>query len=184
MFKYVGDISQIAQDIISKYTGKFEIAVDATLGNGYDTDFLAQKFNKVYSFDIQKQAIENYYINKKENTTLINDSHENLIKYINCMVDCIMFNLGFLPGGDKNITTMADSTVNSIRTSLDLLSPGGIISVAMYTGHEEGKREKEAVLNLLQELPKSEYGVLLHSFINRSSNAPLLAIIEKKTNDN
>lgn len=183
MFKYVGDISIIAQDIISKYTNKFEIAVDATLGNGYDTDFLSQKFTKVYSFDIQKHAIENYNISKKDNITLINDSHENLIKYINCKVDCIMYNLGFLPGGDKNITTMTDSTVNSLRTSLDLLSPGGIISVAIYTGHGEGRREKEAVLNLLQLLPKSEYGVLLHSFINRSSNAPLLAIIEKTMDD-
>lgn len=183
MFKYVGDISKIAQDIISKYTYKFETAVDATLGNGYDTDFLSQNFARVYSFDIQKKAIENYNIRKKDNTILINDSHENIANYINYKVDCIMFNLGFLPGGDKNITTMTHSTVNSIKTALELLSPGGIISVAIYIGHEEGKKEKEAVLDLLHQLPKKDYGVLLHTFVNRNSCTPLLAIIEKTIND-
>lgn len=183
MFKYVGDISQIAQDIIFKYCYKFEIAIDATLGNGHDTDFLSSNFNKVYSFDIQKESVENYSIRKKDNVFLINESHEHLGKYINYKVDCVMFNLGFLPGGDKTITTMTDSTVKSIKSSLELLSPGGIVSIAIYSGHEEGKREKEGILNLLHQLPKNKYGVLLHTFLNRNEDAPLLAIVEKTIND-
>ena len=38
-----------------------DFAIDATLGNGYDTQFLAQKVGTsghVYAFDIQKQSIE------------------------------------------------------------------------------------------------------------------------------
>ncbi|MCM8710667.1 class I SAM-dependent methyltransferase [Clostridium sp. SYSU_GA19001] len=179
MFKYVGDISKIAQNIISFYCSNFNIAVDATLGNGYDTDFLCEKFNKVYSFDIQKTAIENYLIRKKDNVILINDSHEKLSTYIKTEVGCIMYNLGFLPGGNKNITTKTESTISSIKEGLYLLCPGGIMSIAIYTGHDEGIKEKDAILNLVSSLSKKDYGVLMHSFINRSSTSPLLVIVEK-----
>ena len=60
MFKYVGDISTIYQNIINDFIEKKLIAIDATLGNGYDTDFLSKIFNKVYAFDVQKEAILNY----------------------------------------------------------------------------------------------------------------------------
>jgi hypothetical protein len=178
LFNYIGDISNIAHDIIKRYLKRFDVAVDATLGNGYDTDFLSNNFKKVFSFDIQSSAVENYRVKNKDNVILENRSHENLKEFINCEVDCIMYNLGFLPGGDKSITTTVSSTISSIKEALTLLSAGGIISIAVYNGHEEGKREETAILDFVKNLPKKQFAVLLHSFINRI-NAPMLIIIEK-----
>lgn len=179
MFKYVGDISELAHKIILSNLDNFSISVDATLGNGHDTDFLSSNFNKVYAFDIQEKAIENYKHKKKDNTILICDSHDKLGLYVKEKVDCIMYNLGFLPGGDKKITTKVDTTIKSIKEGLKYLNYGSIMSIAIYVGHDEGKKERDAIINEVKNLPKNEYGVLMHSFLNRSSSAPLLIIIEK-----
>lgn len=182
MYKYITDVSTISHNIINNFCKEHNIAVDATLGNGHDTDFLKNTFSKVYSFDIQKDAVDNYAskISNEEHVILINDSHDKFKSYIKEEVNCFIFNLGFLPGGNKSITTMAETTILSINNALELLSSGGIIAISIYWGHDEGKREKEKVLRLLSNLPKNKYAVLLHSFINRDNNPPLLAIIEKK----
>jgi SAM-dependent methyltransferase len=181
LFNYIGDISNIAHDIIKRYLKNFDAAVDTTLGNGHDTDFLSNNFKKVFSFDIQNSAVENYRVKARDNVILLNSSHENLRAFIDCKVDCIMYNLGFLPGGDKSITTVANSTLASLQEALTLLNPGGIISIAIYTGHEEGKREETMILDFVKVLSKRDYGVLLHSFANRI-NSPMLVIIEKMSN--
>ena len=106
MFKYVGNISDLSHYIIRDFVENKSVAIDGTLGNGYDTDFLSSLFNKVYSFDIQKEACENYKNKNKENVRIINDSHHLLNKYIDEKVDCIMYNLGFLPGGNKDIISL------------------------------------------------------------------------------
>lgn len=181
MFDYAKDVSLLAHDIIDKYIKNYNIAIDCTLGNGYDTDFLCEKFSKVYSFDIQESAIESYSGKKKDNTVLICDSHENILKYIEEKnADCIMYNLGFLPGGDKTITTLAESTLNSIQRALELLNVNGMVLICSYLGHEEGMREKKSLVPFLKKLDKSKYGVVAHEFINRSETAPMLFVIEKK----
>lgn len=181
MFKYVGDISKIAQNIISTYIGSGKVAVDGTLGNGFDCDFLSDSFERVYAFDIQKVAIENYSSKNKENVILVHDSHENLLNYINEEeIDVAMFNLGFLPGGDKLITTKVESTISSLKETLKLLKSGGIVTIAVYVGHPQGIEESEAILSLMSQLPKDKYGVLIHKFINRNSNSPYLLVVEKK----
>jgi hypothetical protein len=179
MYKYVGDISLLSHNIILQYGCKFHCAVDSTLGNGHDTDFLAEHFDKVYAFDIQKLATDNYLNKAKNNTIIINDSHDKILQYISEAVDCFIYNLGFLPGGDKSITTEAKSTLKSINAAFELLSPGGIVAISIYCGHEKGKTERELLLDFASNLNKREYGVMLHSFLNRSKDAPLLLIIEK-----
>lgn len=177
MFNYVGDISTISHDIIKRYLKNYNAAVDATLGNGHDTDFLSDYFNTVYAFDIQQTAVKNYKP-RRDNVILINESHEYLKDFVNDRIDCIMYNLGFLPGGDKSITTIADSTIASLTQAIAMLNPGGMISIAVYTGHKEGKQEEKAVLDFVSSLPKRNYGVMMHSFINRK-DSPFLIIIEK-----
>lgn len=179
MFKYVGDISELAHDIISKYCKEFKIAVDCTLGNGYDTDFLSEKFCKVYSFEIQKFAVEKYSVKNIGNAVLINDSHDKLAEYVKENPDCIMYNLGYLPGGDKNVTTKKESSLISIQEGLNILKPGGIMTIAIYCGHDEGTIEKEAIVDFSSRLPKKYFGVMLHSFLNRNDSAPMLLVIEK-----
>lgn len=180
MFKYVGDISTIYQNIINGFIEKKLIAIDATLGNGYDTDFLSKVFNKVYAFDVQKEAILNYKEKNIENVSLILDSHENFDKYIKENVDCIVYNLGYLPGSDKSITTKKESTLKSLESGLNLLKENGLMIIALYSGHEEGKKEKKAVLSYCENLSKKKFGVIYQQFLNRTNNPPSLVIIEKK----
>lgn len=178
MYSYVNSVSELMHNIIKSNFLKGGIAVDATLGNGNDTDFLNNHFDKVYAFDIQKSAVDNYGLKGQKNVVLINNSHELLKEYIKESVEVLVYNLGFLPGGDKQITTKSDSTIKSIKAALDLLNPGGAILIAAYPGHEEGKKEAEEIMTFAAELPKNIYGVMLHSFLNREK-APMLIVIEK-----
>lgn len=180
MFKYVGDVSIISHYIIKEFLENKEVAIDATLGNGYDTDFLSSIFKKVYSFEIQKSACDEYIKRKSDNVTIINDSHYLLKQYVDEPIDCIMYNLGFLPGGDKNITTKCETSFMSIKEGIDLLSHGGIMTICLYRGHEEGKEEEKIILPYLGLLPKSKFGVMYHSFFNRSEESPILIVVEKK----
>ena len=157
MFKYVSDVSILAHNIINEYVENKNVAVDATLGNGYDCDFLSSCFKKVYAFEIQKEACEKYE-----------------------EIDCICYNLGYLPGGNKNITTLAETSLKSIQLSLNLLSSNGIMAIAIYRGHNEGKEEENCILQYLRNLPKNKFGVMIHECINRSNTSPLLVIVEKK----
>lgn len=180
MYRYVSDVSSISHYIVKSFCANFDNAIDATLGNGNDSDFLSSIFKNVYAFDIQHCAVCAYKEKKIENVIVIEDSHEHMDRYVFDKVDCIMFNLGFLPGGDKSITTKYDSTIKSLELALKLLKSGGIITIAVYSGHDEGKKERLEVIKFLEFLPKNQYGVLSHNFINRTNNPPELYVIEKK----
>ena len=179
MFKYVSDVSILSHNIIKEYIPEKDVAIDATLGNGYDCDFLSENFKKVYAFEIQKDACDKY-IDKNNNVIVINESHDKLSYFVKEPVNCICYNLGYLPGGDKNITTLAKSSLSSIKQSLELITKKGIVSIAIYRGHNEGKEEENCIINFAKTLPKNKYGVMLHECINRSITSPLLMIIEKK----
>ena len=121
-----------------------------------------------------------YIIDKNNNVIVINESHDKLSYFVKEPVNCVCYNLGYLPGGDKNITTLAKSSLSSIKQSLELITKNGIVSIAIYRGHNEGKEEENCIINFAKTLPKNKYGVMLHECINRSITSPLLMIIEKK----
>lgn len=181
MFNYINSFNNIIHNIIANNKmGKNLIAIDATLGNGYDTDFLKNHFEKVYSFDIQEVATKAYESKQISTVKVILDSHSNFNLHINSKVDCIIYNLGYLPGANKSITTKVNSTIESIKQGLSMLNNNGMIFIAMYPGHEEGLNEKVEILNLAKQLNTKEYGVLYQEFINRPNNPPCLLVIEKK----
>lgn len=180
MFNYLGNITDLSHHIIESYVNHKGVALDGTLGNGGDCDFLSDRFEKVYAFDIQSKAIENYKLKNRKNVTLIFDSHEKVKEHIKEAIDTAIFNLGFLPGGDKSVTTKVDSTLKSIEDTLSLLKSGGILIIAVYVGHEEGSKEGEALLEYTSNLPKNKFGVMLHKVINRSETSPYMLVIEKK----
>lgn len=180
MFKYVADISELSHHIVTEFLDNKENAIDGTLGNGYDTDFLSENFKNVYSFDIQQEACDAYRDKNLENVNVICDSHHKLKEYITEEIDCIMYNLGFLPGGNKHITTIHEYSLKSIQDGLELLRSGGLMTICIYRGHDEGKIEESCILEYLETLPKSKYGVMLHSFLNRSKVSPMLVVVEKK----
>lgn len=180
MFKYVGNISDLSHYIIKDFVENKKVAIDGTLGNGYDTDFLSSLFSKVYSFDIQEEACKNYENKNKENVRIINDSHHLFNIYVKEKVDCIMYNLGFLPGGNKEITTLHETSIESIKLGLDILNSGGIMTICIYRGHDEGKIEETCILDYLKTLPKSKFGVMIQSYLNRQDISPILVVIERK----
>lgn len=138
-----------------RFIKKGDITVDATCGNGNDTLMLSKLSKKVFAFDIQKEAIENtrklLISNNVNNVTLINSSHEFMDKLLNDYknkISLVLFNLGYLPNGNKDITTKANTTLNAIKSSFKLLNKKGIILVVCYP-HEEGKKESKEIINYL-----------------------------------
>ena len=138
-----------------------DICVDATAGNGHDTLFLAQSAGQVYGLDIQELALDRTRERLQQasvsNVYLIRGSHAHmetlLPPEIHGNVACIMFNLGYLPGGDKSLITRVGSTIAALQHSLGFLRPGGLLSIVAYPGHAGGADELNALLNFLDELP-------------------------------
>ncbi len=143
--------------ICEKIVKPSDYVVDATCGNGNDTLFLSKMAKKVFAFDIQALAIDKTKslldINNIKNVQLINDSHDKIDKYLkeyDKKLTLILFNLGYLPGEDKNITTNHKIVINAIKKGLNMLNNKGIILVVCYP-HKEGKKESKTLLKYLDD---------------------------------
>ena len=164
-----------------------DTVVDATAGNGEDTVYLASlvgETGKVYAFDIQSAAIEN---TKKRladenlhNVVLINDGHENIDQYVKEKIKCAVFNLGYLPKGDKQIVTKPETTVAAIAKCIGLLDEHGIILVCAYTGHPGGRDEYVKIYEYFKKINNTHYDVLLNAFINQPNHPAKLFLLQKK----
>jgi hypothetical protein len=91
-----------------------------------------------------------------------------------------MFNLGYLPGFDHQITTTSNSTIISLNAAIRLLRAGGIITIVAYTGHAGGQEEANAVAEWASQLPQAQFNVLSYRFINQKNDPPFLIAVEKK----
>ena len=175
---------EFAHNIIKQKVDKNDICVDMTTGNGNDTLFLSSICKFVYGFDIQQIAIDNtnklLKDNDVDNYRLFLNSHEDVNKLINEEVKAFIFNLGYLPKGDKNITTNYISTINAINNALTLLSRKGVIVIVVYSGHDTGKIEDIKLNEYLSTLNQKEYEVLCYKFINQINNPPYTIVIERK----
>lgn len=178
---------QMARQIVSQVVSPADIVVDATCGNGNDTLLLARltgEAGKVYSFDIQKKAIAAAERLLERNGLLhmvkfINDDHARLADYVYGKIRVCMFNLGYLPGGDHQITTRPETTIKAIAASLGLLKIGGLATIVAYPGHQPGKAEWDELRNYLTGLPQQQFEVAEISFINQVNNPPVLIIVQK-----
>ncbi len=161
------------------------VYIDFTMGNGHDTLFLAKlaPHGHVYSFDIQPEALKSTksLLDSEQvtNVTLICDSHEKFAEYCTEPVDGAMFNLGYLPGGDKSITTRRDTTLKAVTELLPRLKNGAVVGIAIYPGHEEGEAEGEALLEMLSTIPKKQYDCYTLRMVNVPT-CPYVCIINKK----
>ncbi|MFB9756964.1 class I SAM-dependent methyltransferase [Ectobacillus funiculus] len=167
-------------------------AVDATIGNGHDTAFLAQlvgEAGKVFGFDIQEQAILNTQARLTEQNLLsrailFHESHGRLLEMLPAdakgNVTGAVFNLGYLPGGDKSIVTKPNSTIDAIEQLLQIMAPEGIIVLVIYHGHEEGQAERDVVVEFAMNLDQQMVHVLRYEFINQSNHPPFIIAIEKR----
>jgi tRNA1(Val) A37 N6-methylase TrmN6 len=183
---------KFAKNYWANHLEKNSIVIDATLGNGFDTLFLANLdllnfVLQIYGYDIQNKAIENASQKLKnnlskdqlENVFLINKSHVDFSD-VKSKVDLIIYNLGYLPTTDKSITTMTKTTLISIQAALNKLSSNGAISITCYPGHLEGEKEERAILEFLKTLNRENFEIRYHKWQNRDKS-PSLIWIKKKS---
>jgi predicted methyltransferase len=179
------------KDLLSGVLQPGDIAVDATVGNGHDTLFLAQcvgESGQVYGFDVQEEAITRATARLQEagvmeRVTLWQAGHEQMGERLAAkrgQIKAVTFNLGYLPGGDKSRVTTEQTTLPALKAALDLLAPSGLLTVMLYTGHPQGKPETEAVLSWAKGLDQKRVHVLLYQFWNQKNDPPLLLAIEKR----
>ncbi len=183
-----GRPTAVAHDLICEHVKLGDRVVDATLGNGYDTIFLAGLVGPtghVDSFDIQKEAIESAREKLREHNTCSNQvtlhhaSHEKIGSLVKTPLQAVMFNLGYLPGGDKQVITRAASTLSALQAALDLLLPGGIVSIVAYIGHPGGMEEGEALRVFCRALEGSAFSVTFHESPSDNPIAPFLITINR-----
>ncbi len=181
------DLLNLHKQFILTHLKEGDIAVDFTMGNGHDTAFLSHTVGPVghvYAFDIQKQALESTARLLKEqhcpdNVTLIQASHHLIKDYVKQPFRAGMFNLGYLPGGDKRITTMRETTMPAIEAAIDLLAPDGILNIAIYPGHAEGEAEGNMICEYLSGLSRHKVCATLVKILN-SPTSPFFILVETK----
>lgn len=161
-----------------------DICLDMTLGNGNDTIYLAHKCKHVFAFDINPAAITSAQKNIDEanihNVSFILDSHQEVSKYINGSIGVAMFNLGYLPGGNKTIHTNYPHTIQAIKNILPMLRASGVIVIVLYPGSSRGYEESLYVEDYVTTLSQKFYDVVKYQSINQIHYPPYVIAIRKK----
>ncbi len=181
------DLLELHKYFILNHLKEGDTAVDFTMGNGYDTEFLSRTVGMtghVYAFDIQAAAVESTAKRLSEvgcpaNYTLIHASHHRVKEFVKTPIKAGMFNLGWLPGGDKSITTLRETTMPAIEAAIDLLDRDGILNVAVYPGHAEGDAEGKMICDYLAGISRHKVCATRVNILN-SPTSPYFIIIETK----
>lgn len=161
--------------------------VDATCGNGRDTLLLAELVGvegKVWAFDVQEAALRatDELLREKgcrDQVELLHVGHEHLVSHVTEPLRAAVFNLGYLPGGDRGLVTRPESTVTALKQALELLLPGGLLLIVLYTGHPGAQQECSAVEQWAAALSPRSFHVWRSRQLNRPETAPYLLLVEK-----
>ncbi|MGM0167814.1 hypothetical protein IGI39_002798 [Enterococcus sp. AZ135] len=177
-----------SHQLLKEIVTEGDYVIDATMGNGNDTLFLAELVGAtghVYAFDIQEQAVQNTrekLADYAKRSTLFLAGHETIEENISVdqPIRAAIFNLGYLPKSNKQIITLPETTKQAMTAILKRLTVGGRMIIVIYYGHEGGETEKNDVLHFCQDLPQENFSVLNYQFINQKNNPPILLCVEKK----
>lgn len=187
----VPDLSavQLCHEFLTAHLQPGGLYVDATCGNGHDTEFLcrlAGPTGRVLALDIQPAAVENTNIRLGAaglgaiGQALVHD-HACLAELVAPgTADCVLFNFGWLPGADHEVHSTADGSLPALQAALDALKPRGVLAAVLYSGQVIGDSEKQAALGFFRALPLTKYTVLVCEFANWASTAPLPCFVIKK----
>jgi len=178
-------VTERAHEAVGAVVRAGESVVDATVGNGHDTLFLAScvgPSGSVIGFDVQQEALAR--ATERLRAAQIDlavfrphwSGHENLAEWVTGPVAAVMFNLGYLPGGDHTVTTRGETTVRALRQAWKLLRPAGILSVVCYRGHPSGAEEAAAVVDEMRGLAGGEVEI---SGREETENGPFLVAARK-----
>lgn len=179
------DLLDMHKYFILRHLKEGDVCVDYTMGNGHDTEFLSKavgESGRVYAFDIQLAALNSTAANLEkagcpDNYTLFCASHHRVKEFVHEKVKAGMFNLGYLPGSDKKITTLRHTTLAAIDAAIELMDKDAIILIAVYPGHAEGDIEGQLVNERLSKLDRKLYTVACFKMVN-SPTSPFFYIIE------
>ncbi|MDO5601715.1 MAG: class I SAM-dependent methyltransferase [Oscillospiraceae bacterium] len=160
--------------LLERQIGPGAFCVDATAGGGRDTAFLCRLCGpggRVLAMDVQPEAVRRTGLLLKEQgltAQVVCDGHENLLRYLRPgEADAVVFNLGWLPGGDHGCFTRPETTLPALKAALTAIKPGGMVSVCIYYGRNNGFEEKDAVTAWMKTPDSRRYTVLVTEFANR-----------------
>jgi predicted methyltransferase len=185
-------ILPFSKNLLEKAVKPGDPVVDATVGNGYDTLFLANlvgETGRVYGFDVQKEAVMTTEEQLRSHglssrVTLYHQGHEHLFTCIpqadHGKITAAVFNLGYLPGSDKAVVTQPGTTIAAVEQLLKMMAPEGIIIIVIYHGHPGGETERDKLLEFCRQLDQNLAHVLQYQFINQKNNPPFIVAIEKR----
>ena len=189
--KYLGNVVNAYKIIAKEYLKPGMTVIDATCGNGNDSLFLKQQISdsgRLYAIDIQREAVEqtrsllssNGY--EESDRLIIKQCSHEIFDFLGSdeQIDLVIYNLGYLPKGDKKMTTHFETTLKSISSAMTCIKPGGLIFILCYRGHVEGEEEFHHIDSFLTQLPQRKFDVLKMAFTNQQNKPPVMWIIEKK----
>ena len=183
-------IVTVTRRYLSEHIQPGDVVVDATVGNGHDTEFVARcvgSSGRVFGMDIQQQAIDNTYrrlsySGLSERVTLMKSNHEQLNHGIppqfQGYISAIVFNLGYLPGNNKQVVTFAKTTIAALKQSLSLIKTDGMLSIVCYRGHDEGVREAGVLQDWLTTLDTNYFNIVVID-PDKASKSPFLVMVRK-----
>lgn len=177
---------QLAHKWMSEYVPQGGVCIDATAGRGFDTAFLCELVGcsgKVIAFDIQEEAVKSTQLLLEERglqAEVYRESHTNMQHYASEQsIDGIMFNFGYLPGGDHQICTHKEESIAAIKAGLSLLKKHGVMALCIYHGGDTGFEEKNAIMEYLKTVDSKKYTVIVSEFYNRPNCPPIFVGIMK-----
>ncbi len=179
-----------AHEVVAEVLQEGDTVVDATLGNGHDTLFLAGcvgSSGMVFGFDIQQAAISSTAERLEAAGVdrycyqLKCESHAEIGRYVTGSIRAAMFNLGYLPGGDKTKITQSRSTIAGLSTAGSLLSGGGVLTVMCYPGHDGGADEVAKVNEFVHALDIDQWSVSLYLRREATDESPYLWVVNKNS---
>lgn len=150
-------LTEIVHAQLTEHLQAGDLTIDATAGNGHDTRYLAEKVGtagRVIAVDIQAAALATTRRRleaaglAKRVELLLGDHAQHLNHLKNTLAGsaaAVLFNLGYLPRGDKSIKTTGAGTELALESAYRLLRPGGLLCVTAYRGHTGGPEEATAV---------------------------------------
>jgi len=179
--------TEIAHLLVKQRLQPGDRAVDATVGNGHDTLFLAScvgATGRVDGFDIQEAAIANAreQIGDSPPVSFHLCGHEEMETVVTPGVKVVMFNLGYFPSGDKTVITRPDTTLPALAASLNLLAIGGLLTIVVYPGHPGGNDEALQVGKWVTALDPDLFRAVHYGPAGSSapSPSPYLIAIERR----
>ena len=176
-----------AREIIQNALSEGMSAVDATMGNGHDTQWLCEQVGetgRVYAFDVQREAVARTEERLQsagllKRATLFLAGHERMRELVPQPVDAILFNLGWLPGAEHGITTRTDTTIQAVNAALELLKEDAVMTICVYPGHAEGARERAALMDWATALDPARFDAALKTYLNQPNDPPCLIAVRK-----